>query len=94
MSCPTCDHTMHNLGLSNGGARVFWCPRCGSLKTESPGRENDFVETEMPKLVKLVRSVSLVPKNDCVGVPFRQWYEIDEASGFWNTCNSNKEVNA
>ena len=27
MACPTCDHTMHEMG-----SRVFWCSRCGTLK--------------------------------------------------------------
>lgn len=27
MSCPTCGHTMQNMG----GA-FFWCPRCGTVK--------------------------------------------------------------
>ncbi len=34
MACPTCDHTMQNVG-DNGGRTVFWCPRCGGLKTRS-----------------------------------------------------------
>ncbi len=28
MSCPTCDHTMQRVGQG-----VFWCPRCGTLRT-------------------------------------------------------------
>ena len=32
MPCPTCDHTMHNLGVES--QRIFWCPRCGTIKTE------------------------------------------------------------
>ena len=28
MSCPTCDHTMESV--CDG---VFWCPRCGTLKS-------------------------------------------------------------
>lgn len=34
MPCPTCNHTMHNLGLAESGKRTFWCPRCGTIKTE------------------------------------------------------------
>ena len=29
MPCPVCDHTMHGIV---GADRVFWCPRCGTLK--------------------------------------------------------------
>lgn len=31
MPCPTCDHTMHNVG-THDTARVFWCPRCGTVR--------------------------------------------------------------
>ena len=35
MSCPKCDHTMHNLdGASNP---LFWCPRCGTVRTTTEG---------------------------------------------------------
>jgi len=30
MACPNCDHTMQNLGVYN--RRIFWCPRCGTLR--------------------------------------------------------------
>ena len=32
MPCKTCDHTMQRV--NNGEPRVFWCPRCGTLKTD------------------------------------------------------------
>ena len=33
MACPTCDHTMHNVGKTGSGSSfLFWCPRCGTLK--------------------------------------------------------------
>jgi hypothetical protein len=41
MACPVCDHTMQNLGVT--GKRLFWCPRCGSLKEEI--MEGSFVES-------------------------------------------------
>jgi hypothetical protein len=34
MPCENCGHTVHNLGLSDGCKRTFWCPRCGAIKTE------------------------------------------------------------
>ena len=81
MSCPTCDHTMQNLGLAQSGARVFWCPRCGSLKTESTG---GFVETEQPALVQRVKDAIIeVSIAGNVFVPLQDWRSIDEASGFW-----------
>jgi tRNA(Ile2) C34 agmatinyltransferase TiaS len=33
MACPTCSHTMQNLGAE--GQRLFWCPRCGTIKSVS-----------------------------------------------------------
>jgi Zn-finger nucleic acid-binding protein len=30
---PTCNETMQNLGVE--GQRIFWCPRCGTLKLYS-----------------------------------------------------------
>lgn len=35
MACPTCDHTMHRIGVCRPpyeSVPVFWCPRCGTLK--------------------------------------------------------------
>ena len=29
MACPVCDHTMEGIA---GAYRVFWCPRCGTMK--------------------------------------------------------------
>jgi len=28
-ACPNCDHAMQHVTTTN---RVFWCPRCGTLK--------------------------------------------------------------
>jgi hypothetical protein len=40
MACSICDHTLQNVGVPTGDARrVFWCPRCGTLKTEMPDSE-------------------------------------------------------
>ena len=42
MACPTCDHTMQNLGVN--GQKIFWCNRCGTIKTVTV----DFEEFEEP----------------------------------------------
>ncbi len=34
MSCKTCDHTMQSIGALPNTKKVFWCPRCGTLKAE------------------------------------------------------------
>ena len=50
MACPTCDHTMQNLGVEN--QKIFWCPRCGTLKTVSPS--GDYEENEQTIFVKTI----------------------------------------
>lgn len=54
MSCPTCDHTMHNLGLDQAGRRTFWCPRCGTIKTETEAKPGvlGWEEHQMPYWTK------------------------------------------
>jgi len=41
MTCPTCDHTLHNITIGEG-VGTFWCPRCGTL--------SDTTGHERPKL--------------------------------------------
>lgn len=38
MACNECNHTMQNLGIEN--QRVFWCPRCGTVKSVDGQHEN------------------------------------------------------
>lgn len=33
MACPTCDHTMTEMGCRTSGNPFFICPRCGTAKT-------------------------------------------------------------
>jgi anaerobic ribonucleoside-triphosphate reductase len=46
MACETCSHTMQSL--ADG---VYWCPRCGSIKTGVGLYE------ECPKLVPYIRQM-------------------------------------
>lgn len=48
MSCPTCDHTMQSIV-----PKVFWCPRCGTVKEEflKQARTRDENNCFVPKLV-------------------------------------------
>ncbi len=67
MACETCDHTMQRV---NGGKpSVFWCPRCGTLKTERiiPG-ERSF---EAPKIVERTRSLCEVANVDALAFLIR-----------------------
>ena len=80
MACEMCDHTMQNLGMSQSLARVFWCPRCGSLKTIN---SDGFTEIKQPMLCKRIQD-SLVDTLDDgrILVSLADWRNIDEASGF------------
>lgn len=60
MACPTCDHTMVNLGTIPTG---FWCERCGTIKTD------DVVGASVPKLVERMRHVIAQAKNDAHTYP-------------------------
>lgn len=46
MPCPTCNETMQNVGATD--QRIFWCPRCGTLKLES----GDHEDVEQPFWMK------------------------------------------
>lgn len=58
MACPVCEHTMQGIAGAN---RVFWCPRCGTLKDcgqrASAGLPDEIIEggndlgVSEPKLV-------------------------------------------
>ena len=50
MPCLTCDHTMILLDESENG--THWCPRCGTLRSTSPG---GFDDDQSPKLVDRCR---------------------------------------
>ena len=52
MAC-LCDHTMQKV--NDGNPKVFWCPRCGTLKTEGC-----VPEFEAPAIVK--RLIDCLPR--------------------------------
>jgi hypothetical protein len=49
MSCPVCNHTMQNLGVPD--QRIFWCPRCGTLREYGAG---GFCRDESPRWARLL----------------------------------------
>ncbi len=53
MACPTCDHTMSQLGISIRMAR-FWCQRCGTM-TIYDTVENRTTDIYTPKLIERCR---------------------------------------
>lgn len=58
MACPTCDGTMHNINYV-AVYRIFLCPRCGTVKTETytGDPKNWRVEVHTPKLVERCRAL-------------------------------------
>jgi hypothetical protein len=83
MPCEICNHTVNNIGVE--GRRIFWCPRCGTLRTEN----GDFINSESPWLVKRVRMsadggqiCSLDRKNTWFAITQLHWTAILEAVGY------------
>ncbi len=81
MPCDICNHTVQNISAE--GQRIFWCPRCGSLKTET----GDFHRTTPPRLVGYVRDAA---EDTCFcyehietrySVPSWEWVAACEAVG-------------
>lgn len=55
MACSVCNHTMSNLGSPE--RRIFWCPRCGTLREYT----GDFQRVEMPmNLDKILQAARLL----------------------------------
>jgi hypothetical protein len=84
MACPTCSETMQNLGLSDREPvgmtrRVFWCPRCGTLREELSDIGAAQTNDEAPKLVARCREFEeLVPHGAGV-IPLWKRVGIAEA---------------
>lgn len=83
MSCPICGHTMQNLGVGDDPApmsrRVFWCPRCGTLREEVGDATGCQTNDEAPKLVRRCREFEeLVPHGAGV-IPLWQRTGIAES---------------
>lgn len=50
MSCLTCQHTLHHIAVREDGSRNFWCPRCGTIKSET-GEGSELFEA--PRWLRL-----------------------------------------
>ncbi len=50
MACPTCDHTMMKVGEAMGES-LFWCARCGTIKTQTRLSPDGKDEVAAPVLV-------------------------------------------
>ena len=59
MPCTKCDHTLHAI-VAESHRRVFWCPRCGTLREEvgsGPDGEARFATNTTPMLLDRVRQI-------------------------------------
>ena len=69
MACNNCDHTMQNTG-ENGGRQVYWCPRCGTLKTQGGVPE---YETPTNSHLWPVRDIKAAPDLLAACEAVQQW---------------------
>jgi hypothetical protein len=88
MPCDFCGHTVQNIG--NEHRRIFWCPRCGSLKDGrlSNTESADFSETTVPQLADQIRAANdmamRLPKAGRIHgwiISHIRWMGIREAVG-------------
>ena len=71
MACETCDHTMQKV--NDGMPKVFWCPRCGTIKSEGsvPEFEKPIIVERANKLCQqlnigcLPSQVNVVALKEC-----------------------------
>lgn len=72
MPCPNCSHTLQNLVTERDNydivvRRVFWCPRCGTIRMEvfenGIGSANHTTD-EAPKLVERCREFASNSEDD------------------------------
>jgi len=69
---------MQNVGVSGDQCRVFWCPRCGTLKRSVPGFP---INEEAPALVSYARDLSRRAKVNATFIESRlSIASIDEAT--------------
>jgi hypothetical protein len=85
MACPTCGHTLQNLGLSAGPVgmtrRVFWCPRCGTLREELSDAGACQTNDEAPRLVARCREFEERVPNGARVMPL--WVQVGIAEAIY-----------
>jgi hypothetical protein len=87
MPCDICDHTVQNIGAK--GRRIWWCPRCGSLRTKI----GEHSQTDVPILVDRVRRARQDTRPlGAIGymMPTPAWVDVCEAVGREPNSNSKK----
>jgi hypothetical protein len=85
MACPTCGHALQNLGLSAGPVgmtrRVFWCPRCGTLREELSDAGACQTNDEAPRLVARCREFEERVPNGARVMPL--WVQVGIAEAIY-----------
>ena len=66
MSCDTCNHTMQNVGTAGKKDPLFWCPRCGTIKSDAKVEDKyvPWLVDRCKKLWGLVRVLNIKDLND------------------------------
>lgn len=97
MACPTCDHTMQNVGTSPMGRPLFWCGRCGTVHSEPSGRVDPSGESNVadgyygvPKLVERCREFQL---QMTVGTGLGSQYASKPLKELWHRLGIAESIN-
>lgn len=83
MPCDICGHTVQNIGATD--RQMYWCPRCGSLKTVM-GDHSDLAVPGLVDQLKGAEDVAMrVPKDGPYPIGWIvghiRWMGIREAIG-------------
>ena len=94
MACPTCDHTMHNVG-ENGGRTVFWCPRCGGLKTRGAVPEFESpTNSHLWPVTNIKAAPELLVACESIRDEFDEWAGPRESECNAASVSRNRKVRA
>lgn len=95
MSCPTCDHTMQNIYARTDDKYVYWCPRCGTIKTRWAGSRagaEPLPQIDAPKITEVLKAANdqkvavSIYGADIIGCPWEaQVGKLDSQSAHGET---------
>ncbi len=94
---------MEGLGRTDGGDRIFWCPRCGTIRTRElisgtvavPVAYRELDDT--PKLVERSRQIAVSISAAISYFPTLREYDLhtlSHTSGFYESCMTPEQRNA
>lgn len=52
MACQTCGHTVQSVGTNLEHFHQFWCPRCGTIKSDDG---KGFEQWQPPRWIRMMR---------------------------------------